>query len=260
MRYSWDKTTACGGQFSDNQYASFSDCKAVGNLGITTDGIGNIRSKGEEPSWTIGLDYQLSDDAMLYIVSRRGYRAGAPNTPLFESPYTTGGIAPGCQFTTPPATGQCPDFRPYQVSGEEKVTDIEVGLKSNFVLQGARGHFNIDAFYLKYEGVLQGINVLGTGIPQALTPDFPSRTSIGQGVADESIWGVELDAAVSPSPSFTVSFNAAYSHTKIDSFTLPPVVGFTFSRDNVNLPTRLSRARCRPAGFCRSSRPTATWS
>src|SRR3546814_9937590 len=102
----------------------------------------------------MGLDYRLSDDALLYIVSRRGYRAGAPNTPLFESPYTTGGIAPGCQFTTPPATGQCPDFRPYQVSGEEKVTDVELGLKTSFELQGARGHFNIDAFYMKYEGVL----------------------------------------------------------------------------------------------------------
>src|SRR3546814_6907133 len=91
------KTTACGGQFPDNQFASFEDCKAIGNLGVTTDGIGVIRYKGEEPSWTIGLDYRLSDDALLYIVSRRGYSAGAPNTPLFESPYTTGGIAPGCR-------------------------------------------------------------------------------------------------------------------------------------------------------------------
>src|SRR3546814_1076868 len=99
----------------------------------------------------MGLDYRLSDDALLYIVSRRGYRAGAPNTPLFESPYTTGGIAPGCQFTTPPATGQCPDFRPYQVSGEEKVTDVELGLKTSFELQGARGHFHIDAFYRSEE-------------------------------------------------------------------------------------------------------------
>src|SRR3546814_10870093 len=79
---------------------------------------------------------------------------------------------------------------------------------------GARGHFNIDAFYMKYEGVLQGINVLGTGIPQALTPDFPSRTSIGQGVADESIWGIELEASVSPTRNLTVSFNGAYTRDR----------------------------------------------
>src|SRR3546814_2256373 len=90
---------------------------------------------------------------------------------------------------------------------------------------------------MKYEGVLQGINVLGTGIPQALTPDFPSRTSIGQGVADESIWGIELEASVSPTRNLTVSFNGAYTRSKIDSFTLPPVVGFTFSKENVNLQT-----------------------
>src|SRR3546814_14305224 len=32
-RYSWDKTTACGGQFPDNQFASFEDCKAIGKIG-----------------------------------------------------------------------------------------------------------------------------------------------------------------------------------------------------------------------------------
>src|SRR3546814_15874798 len=105
--------SACGGQFPDNQFASFEDCKAIGNLGVTTDGIGVIRYKGEEPSWTIGLDYRLSDDASLYLVSRRGYREGAPNKPLFESHYTTGAIPPGCQSTTPHAPSNCPDVRPY---------------------------------------------------------------------------------------------------------------------------------------------------
>src|SRR3546814_7795346 len=122
------------GQFPDNQFASFEDCKAIGNLGVTTDGIGVIRYKGEEPSWTIGLDYRLSDDALLYIVSRRGYRAGAPNTPLFESPYTTGGIAPGCQFTTPPATGQCPDFRPYQVRTEEQPSELQSPMRNPYAI------------------------------------------------------------------------------------------------------------------------------
>src|SRR3546814_15086494 len=90
---------------------------------------------------------------------------------------------------------------------------------------------------MKYEGVLQGINVLGTGIPQALTPDFPSRTSIGQGVADQSIWGIPLEASVSPTRNLTVSFNGAYTRSKLDSFTLPPVFSLTFSTDNVNMPT-----------------------
>src|SRR3546814_8118815 len=53
----------------------------------------------------------------------------------------------------------------------------------------------------------------------------------GQGVADESIWGIELEASVSPTRNPTVSFNGAYTRSKIDSFTLPPVVGFTFSKE-----------------------------
>src|SRR3546814_7456061 len=59
----------------------------------------------------------------------------------------------------------------------------------------------------------------------------------GQGVAEESIWCIELEASVSPTRNLTVSFNGAYTRSKIDSFTLPPVVGFTFSKENVNLPT-----------------------
>src|SRR3546814_14827499 len=62
-------------------------------------------------------------------------------------------------------------------------------------------------------------------------------TSIGQGRADEVICGIELQASVSPTRNLTVSFNGAYTRSKIDSFTLPPVVGFTFSKENVNLPT-----------------------
>src|SRR3546814_14552925 len=78
-RYSWDKTTACGGQFPDNQFASFEDCKAIGNLGVTTNGIGVIRYKGEEPRWTIGLANRFGDESLLYLDSRRVSRKGAPN-------------------------------------------------------------------------------------------------------------------------------------------------------------------------------------
>src|SRR3546814_14867816 len=75
---------------------------------VLTDGVGIVRNKGEEPSWTIGLDYKLNDDVLLYIVSRRGYRGANVNTPAFESAFTTGGT--GCNNPG----GACPDLRPFQ--------------------------------------------------------------------------------------------------------------------------------------------------
>src|SRR3546814_19642550 len=62
------------------------------------------------------------------------------NTPRFETPFTTGGT--GC--TNP--GGVCPDLRPYQTTNEERLTDVELGAKTDFRLGGGRGRFNIPAF------------------------------------------------------------------------------------------------------------------
>jgi len=52
--------------------------------------------------------------------------------------------------------------------------------------------------------------------------------------ADLSIYGVELDAAVSPSRNLTVSFNGAYTHMRVDKLTLPDVEGISFTSSDVN--------------------------
>src|SRR3546814_10317046 len=103
-------------------------------------------------SWTVGLDYKANDDLLLYIVSRRGYRGANVNTPRFETPFTTGGT--GC--TNP--GGVCPDLRPYQTTNEERLTDVEIGAKTDFRLGGGRGRFNIAAFRTVYKGALQFLN------------------------------------------------------------------------------------------------------
>src|SRR3546814_16003247 len=72
-------------------------------------------------SWTIGLDYQATEDLFVYVTSRRGYRGANVNTPAFETVFTTGG--PGCP------QGACPDLRPFQKIGEEKLTDVALGAK-----------------------------------------------------------------------------------------------------------------------------------
>src|SRR3546814_11641076 len=71
--------------------------------------------------WTIGLDYQATEDLFVYVTSRRGYRGANVNTPAFETVVTTGG--PGCP------QGACPDLRPFQKIGAEKLTDEELGAK-----------------------------------------------------------------------------------------------------------------------------------
>src|SRR3546814_5262367 len=86
-------------------------------------GTGIVKTKGDYPTWTLGLDYQATRDLFLYITSRRGIRGVNVNTPLFETPFTTGGIG-ACLGGV-----NCPDLRPYQKVDQEQVTDVELGMK-----------------------------------------------------------------------------------------------------------------------------------
>ncbi|WP_404476620.1 TonB-dependent receptor [Novosphingobium sp. BL-52-GroH] len=212
-RYSWDKVSACGGTIGTT-YATESTCLDVAATGAL-DGVGTVSNKGEEPSWTIGLDYKPNPDWLLYVVSRRGYRGANINTPLFETPFTTGGVNPACVATG----GVCADLRPFQKTGEETITDVEVGSKYDYRVGSARGLLNIAAYYSKYKNALQFLNTQTT-VPNG-TPDSPSNGSLAANAADLRIWGVELEASISPVRSMTIGFNAAYTNVKVERVAVP---------------------------------------
>ncbi|RYM12002.1 TonB-dependent receptor [Sphingobium cupriresistens] len=212
-RYSWDKVSACGGTIGTS-YVDEDTCLATANLGLA-DGVGTVSNKGKEPSWTIGLDYKATPDWLLYISSRRGYRGVNINTPLFETPFTTGGTDAACAATG----GICPDLRPFQKTDEETITDIEVGSKYDYHIGSARGRLNLAAYYSKYKNALQFLNTQ-TIVPNG-TPDSPTNGSLAANVADLRIWGVELEASISPSRNLTVAFNAAYTNVKVEKVDVP---------------------------------------
>lgn len=231
-RYSWDKVNACGGAIGTG-YVDRAACDDIAGRGLI-DGVSGVSNRGEEPSWTVGLDYKANNDLLVYAVTRRGYRGANVNTPGFESPFTTGGT--GC--TNP--GGACPDLRPYQTTNEEKLTDGEIGVKYDFRAGGGRGRINLAGFYTDYKGALQFLNAQNVGLPFT-TPDAPTNGSVAANIADLEIWGIEAEASISPTRNLTVSFNGAYTQQKVKrlgqvSFGpgVPPPVA---TAAQVNLPT-----------------------
>ncbi|MDB6062728.1 MAG: TonB-dependent receptor [Verrucomicrobiaceae bacterium] len=232
LRYTWDNVWACGGGNPANSatYLTTGQCKALaGTTNGAGDpiGVGTITNKGENLSWTVGFDWQIDPDTLVYVTSRRGYRGVNVNTPAFQTQFTTGG--PGCEF------GTCPDLRPFQKTKEEKLTDIEIGVKNDWNIGDVKGRIDVAGYVSKYKGAVQFLNVQALGIPNEAV-DAPTDQSVGVNAADLTISGVEADLTVIPVPSLTLTLSGAYTDQKVDKVA-PPVGGLSLTKDQITLPS-----------------------
>lgn len=143
LRYSKDNHYVCsiGGQLPSTA-ASESTCLQTA--------ANKASSKEDFWSYTLGVNYEISSQVLVYGVTRRGYRAGGLNAPIL------GG-------TLAAAGGQ--SFRP------ETVTDYELGLKSRFELGGVPVTFNAAVFQADYKDLQYSVNT--NGVNQVLGPNGP---------------------------------------------------------------------------------------
>lgn len=100
LRHTWDSRT--GIQDVENNTA---------NGFVAAPQVRN-EQKYKNWSWTLGLDYQVSNDVLLYVASRHSYKAGGLNLVSSVSPI------------------ELQTFKP------EKLTDVEVGAKTTLRLGG----------------------------------------------------------------------------------------------------------------------------
>lgn len=152
-------------------------------------------SKNNHVSWTLGLDYQVTKDILLYVASRHSYKAGgfnlvSPNIPISSLIYEP-----------------------------ETMTDIEVGVKSNLNLGSVPLRANV-AFY---RGWYEKIQTQATGFCGSATSQTSLIINAGKG-SPKGI-EVELDARLTPNLHVT----AFYNHTlgTYDSFVVPTIAGCT---------------------------------
>jgi len=140
----------------------------------------------QAPTWTFGLDYQLDPRTLLYATGRRGYKSG------------------GFNLNTPEHS-QFSSFQP------EFVTDVEIGLKADWTLFGARGRTDIDAFHTDYTDIQRAISVLINGLSSPVT----------ENAAVATIEGVELEGTILPTARTELSFAYSYLSSRYDKYTSP---------------------------------------
>ncbi len=140
-----------------------------------------------EPTWTIGLEYQATDDVMLYLAHRRGYR--------------TGGF--GARAST--EQGLRRTFTP------EIVDDIELGIKADWHFGDALLRTNAAAFYADYADIQRLLTDPTT------TPVTTVTTNAGQA----TIQGFELEVLFQPNELVTIAAFWSHLDASFDEFIAP---------------------------------------
>lgn len=136
-------------------------------------------------SWTLGLDYKVSDDTLLYLASRRGYHAGGIND---------------IQSTEPV---------PYD---PEFVTDVELGLKSDWTIGDMDARTNISIYYSSYTDFqAQQIELIGTEL-----------VTLFQNAGEAEIAGAEFDGTFYPTENLELT--AQYSYLYFNYVEIEPGV------------------------------------
>lgn len=188
VRYTWDETKGIAGAvnhggFPATGYGPPTMTNCISPLGDLPECWVSLKTKSEEPTWVLGVDYFPVEDVMLYAKYSRGYRQG--NVNLFG--------APG-----------------FQVHDPETLDTFEVGAKTSFY-GPVPGTFNIAVFYNELEDMQLQTGFAGivntTGILNA-----------GKAVMQ----GVEIDATLNFFDNVRLDLGYAYLDTEIKKIALPP--------------------------------------
>ncbi|NIB44071.1 TonB-dependent receptor [Pseudomaricurvus alkylphenolicus] len=165
-----------------------------------------VEQESNATTWSLGLNWQISDEFFTYIVARHGYRAGGANGPIFDG-----------------------DLSSYQTFDPEIVDDYEFGLRADWNLGSVPLRTNISYFEGEYSnaqadlagGVTtpQNCNLaVGTNIGpdgDCDGADDPTGGAIVLNVGDTAVSGVDIEFQAMLTDNFSVSLNATVQDADI---------------------------------------------
>jgi iron complex outermembrane receptor protein len=183
-RYAWDKKSYVSDVYTLATGAcSGQPTKVAPNCAVL------FKTSSEAPTYTLGLDYKVTPTTLVYGTVRSGYKAGGFNA------------------------SADPSF-PYASFGPEKVTDYEIGLKSDFHLGGVPVRTNLAAFHDDYKDVQRNQSFI---IPNSLPLRFVNLVGNAAGA---KIDGFEAQVFARLFDSLDVDVNYSYLDSRYTNFVL----------------------------------------
>jgi iron complex outermembrane receptor protein len=147
------------------------------------------------PTYTLSLDYQLDPTTMLYITNSKGFE--------------TGGFNSGSGSVGLPSA--------YLSYNPESLSNVEVGVKSDFDVMGVKSRLNFSGFYGFYDNIQTSLTIayLNT-ITHAETV-----TAVTQNAATGHISGFDGEYTFVPTDGVSVYLGFEYLNDKYDSYPSP---------------------------------------
>jgi iron complex outermembrane receptor protein len=154
----------------------------------------NLLSKNfDKVSWQFGVQEQLNNDLLLYVVSRRSFRSGGFNS------------------TAPPIPG----FGNEGGAGfdAETATDVELGAKYQGALLGLPARLNVAVYDESITGIQRAAYTVVAGQIASVTTNVP-KTRVS---------GLEVEGQINPTPWLRLGTNFTYTDARFTSneVTLP---------------------------------------
>jgi iron complex outermembrane receptor protein len=189
-RYTWDHVTdeerGTNGvdAVTRNADGTPNNCSPV----IAFDNNCHVSAGGDFSSygWNVGLDEQLTQSTLIYVRAGNAYRPGGFNLNV---------------------TASQERFQP------EHVTDVEIGVKSDWDVFGMHGRTNADIYHTDYKAIQV----------QELVPVVDAQgnnhvNSAYQNAASAYLEGVELETTVEPVKGLEISPHASYIYTHYNQY------------------------------------------
>jgi iron complex outermembrane receptor protein len=148
--------------------------------------LANFSTDHGSTSYTAGLDYQLNADTLLYVIHRRGYRAGGINA-----------LAGPVLLANPPIPNAIGLF----TYGPESIIDTEIGVKADWKVGEVPVRTNLSGYHsMVHNAQLNQTFGVGSLNVSALT-----------NVTEAEVNGVEFDFTVVPVPPLEISGSYGYT-------------------------------------------------
>ncbi len=138
----------------------------------------------DQPTGTLSLDFKATDDVLLYVASRYGYRSGGFNLRAISGP----------------------EYEPFD---PETVLDAELGIKADWSAGSWSMRTNVATYYQWYDDIQRTVAVTNAvGVPGSAV----------QNAAKATVFGVELEQTIAPTDNLLLQINYAYTDPQYDKW------------------------------------------